>query len=121
MKFSKPTKVLCSVFMSVLMSNVPAVASASAQGAMIPTAAVVGEMDRAQALADLQSLVKQADIEKALMQSGISAEEASERLASLSESELRDFSNQVKEARAGGDILITVLVVVLIIFLIKRM
>jgi hypothetical protein len=55
-----------------------------------------------------------------LIQNGVAPEEASVRLASLSDQELRQLATQVQEARAGGDILVTILLVVLIVFLVKR-
>jgi hypothetical protein len=118
MKLSKPLQVSCSLLMSVLMTNAPAVAFANQ--AMISTSAVVAELDRSQAQENVQRYLNQPDVQKALIQSGVSPDEVSARLASLSETELRQLSGQVQEARAGGDILITVLLIVLIIYLVKR-
>lgn len=104
--------------MSLLMTDIPSLAFA--KGMMVPTSEVVHQIDRQQAEAKVRDLISREDVQKALRERGVSPEEASARLASLSESELRDLSHQVEYARAGGDILVTILIVVLIIFLIKR-
>jgi hypothetical protein len=87
---------------------------------MIPTTVVVAQLDRAQAQADVEDFLSREDVKKALIERGVSATEVSSRLATLSEKELRDLAGQMDQARAGGDILIAILIVVLIIFLIKR-
>jgi hypothetical protein len=109
---------LC-LLLASLMVSVPAYAVTN-QG-MIPTSVVVAEMDRAQAQQRIQDFVKRADVQKALIDRGVSPSEVSSRLASLSETELHQLAGQVEQARAGGDILIVILIVVLIIFLIKKM
>lgn len=100
------------------MSNLPAVAFADQ--AMISTSTVVAKMDRAQAEKDVQNFLNEENVRKALIERGVSPDEVSSRLASLSETELKQLSGQVQQARAGGDILIAILIIVLIIFLIKR-
>ena len=124
--FSRSFRVSCCLGLSVFMSDIPSMAFA--QHAMIPTSSVVRELERAQsqasassARADLQNLLNRDDVRKALEEKGLSRDEISARLASLSEREVRELSTQVQQARAGGDILIAILIVVLIIFLIKRM
>ncbi|MGE3975408.1 MAG: PA2779 family protein [Bdellovibrionales bacterium] len=87
---------------------------------MISATSVAEHLTRVQAQEKLDNFLKRTDVREQLMAYGLSAEEASKRMASLSELELRQLAGQVEEARAGGDILIAVLVVVLIIFLIKR-
>lgn len=119
MKFSRPFTVSCCIFMSTIMSDIPALAVASP--AMIATHVVVDKFDRARAQADVESFLSREDVKQALLERGVSADEVSSRLASLSETELRQLSGQIEQARAGGDILITILLIVLIIFLIKRL
>jgi hypothetical protein len=100
------------------MSNAPAVVLAD--HAMIPTSTVVENLSRAQAEQNVQTFLSQENVRKALLERGVSPDEVSSRLASLSETELRQLSGQVQQARAGGDILVAILIIVLIIFLIKR-
>lgn len=118
MLFSKPFKTIGSVAMCAFISNVPSVVIASP--GMIPTHVFAEEMTRTQALQNVQNYLNRTDVQQALIERGLSPEEASSRLASLSEAELRQLSGQIEQARAGGDILVTILIVVLIIFLIKR-
>jgi len=87
---------------------------------MISTSSAVDSFDEAQARTEIENLLQRKDIKKALEEKGVSAEEISSRLASLSHEELRQLSSHIRTAQAGGDILITILVIVLIIFLIKR-
>ena len=96
-------------------------AFAMTQAPMIATNAVIDQLDRAQAQAEIESLINREDVKRALIARGVSAEEVTSRLAALSEKEMRELAGQVDQARAGGDILITILVIVLIIFLIKRL
>ncbi|WP_413944383.1 PA2779 family protein [Bdellovibrio sp. HCB-162] len=116
--FSKPFKIAGAVSMSAFVSHVPQVALAAP--GMISTRNFVEQTTRAQDLQTVQDYLSRTDVQKALMDRGLSAEEASSRLASLSEAELKQLSDQIHKAQAGGDILVTILVIVLIIFLIKR-
>ena len=118
MKIPKFLRCLCALFMAALMSNIPAVAGADQQ--MIPTIQVMNELNRAQSEKKVEAFLRRADVQGELVKQGLSAQEASQRLASLSDFELAQLTRQMEEARYGGDILVTILVVVLIIFLIKR-
>lgn len=118
MKFSKSTKFFGALFMSFMMTPIPSVGWA--QQTMISTSAVAEKLNRQQAEQDIQDYLSREEVRKALIERGVAPEEVSSRLASLSETELRQLSGQVEMARAGGDILVTILIVVLIIFLIKR-
>ncbi len=132
MKISKISKNTSIALMTVLMSHVPNVVMAeemisSSNGmmstgtvVMMPTGMVLANITRAQAQKEVSDYLQKTEVREALMKHGVSADEASARLASLSEQELRQLSGQVQQARAGGDILFTVLIIVLIIFLIQR-
>lgn len=117
MKFSRTFITAVAISMSVLLSNIPATLMAQE---MIPTSVVVEEMARTQAQAKVASFLQSQDVRSELAKRGLSADEVSARLASLSASELRALSGQIDEARAGGNILYAILIVVLIIFLIQR-
>lgn len=123
MNFSKSTKLAGTFFMAFLISPIPNVALAEGimnhQG-MISTSTVLADVSRAEAEKEVRDYLQNSEVQAALIKQGLSADEASARLASLSEQEIRQLSGQVKEARAGGDILVAILIVVLIIFLIKR-
>ena len=107
-------------FLSLTISHLPNVAAAEVLPGLISTSQVVSDLNRQQAEQDVQELLSKDEVKTQLMKYGISSEEASQRVASLSDMELKNLQDQVIEARAGGDILLTILVVVLIIFLIKR-
>ncbi|MGZ3774774.1 MAG: PA2779 family protein [Pseudobdellovibrionaceae bacterium] len=118
MLFSKSFKVAGSVFMSTILTNAPTVVMAEAQ--MIPTHIVAAEFDRSESIKNVHDFLNRDDVQKLLMERGLSKEEAYSRVASLSESELKQLNGQIAQAKAGGDILVAVLIIVLIIFLIKR-
>lgn len=118
MSLPKPLKVILCFLISLHLSNIPSTAVAS--DLMISTTEAIGELDRAQAEKNVKEYLSRTEVQNALLELGVPAEEVTSRVASLSESELRELSTQVDEARAGGDILVTVLLVVLIIFLVKR-
>lgn len=118
MKLSKRTKFYCSILMSAWLTNLPA--HAVAEMSMIPTSVIAAEMSRAEASDKVMSLLEQQNVREQLVQNGVSPQEAESRIASLSDQELRQLAGQIEQARAGGDILVTVLLVVLIIFLVKR-
>lgn len=118
MRFSRTAKFSISVFMGLFMSDLPALAVAN--HAMTSARTLVAEMERDQMEHNLRDFLSRNDVKKALQDRGVSAEEASSRLASLSAAELKQLNSQVQRAQAGGDILVTILLIVLIIFLIKR-
>lgn len=119
MNWNRSLKTFCALLMAVLISHIPQVAAAEQH--MISTNSVLAALDREETQNKIQKLLDKQDIQKALIERGVSAEEASYRLATLSNLELYQLSTQLEKAQAGGDILITILVVVLIIFLIQRM
>jgi hypothetical protein len=110
---------LIAVFMAFMMSNVPHIAAAESK--LAATTELVSELTRTQAEDQVESYLQMAEVRKGLEARGISPDEVSKRLASLSDFELKQLADQMDQARYGGDILIAILVVVLIIFLIKRM
>lgn len=117
MRISKFSKSFLAVLMSVLMTHLPNVVLAEE---MIATNVVVNELSRAEAEANVQKYLDRDDVQIALEKQGLSVDEISKKMASLSDYELNQLSKQMDEARYGGDILLTILVVVLIVFLIKR-
>lgn len=126
MAISKLNRILICAVMSFLISPIPSVAfavsvdSVAPKQGMISTNIVLNELSRAEAEQEVRSYLQTSEVKTELLKRGLSADEITARLAALSEQEIRDLSGQVQQARAGGDILITILVVVLIIFIIKR-
>jgi hypothetical protein len=94
-----------------------------AQAGMISTSEALTQMDRAQGERTVSEFLGRSDVKEQLVKLGVSPEEAGRRLASLSDAEVKKLSTDIDHATAGGDvtgILVVVLLVVLIIYLIKR-
>lgn len=105
--------------MALIFSSMPQLVLAeSAQTFnMISTSDVVSEMTLN---SEVEELLNNSEVQKQLVANGLTQEEATKRLAALSPAEMNQLSLQIQEARAGGDILFTILIVVLIIFLVQR-
>lgn len=96
---------------------------AHAATGMISTSEVVTQMTRAESQARVAEVLNRGDIQQELVKMGISPEEANRRIAGLSDAEARNLASDLEEAQAGGSIggiLVLVLLVVLIIYLVKR-
>lgn len=108
--------------LSLLISNVPSVVMAETEvsSQLIPTHQVVHNLSRTETIDAVNEYLERQDVQEELIKRGLNPDEISERLASLSEQEMKQLSSQVAEARAGGNILVTIVLVLLIIFLIKR-
>lgn len=128
MKLSALTKVFTIATMTILMSHVPDVVLANTiiqkktqmSGQMITAASVLADITRENAQKDVENYISKTDVQAELMKHGLTADEVNSRLASLSDQEMRQLAGQIQQARAGGDVLVTILVVILIIFLIQR-
>lgn len=110
--------------MALLMTNLMAVTAAVVNDEMIPTATVVEELDRAEREARVRDFVNSEEARTQLVALGVTPQELTGRLASLSDSELQQMTSQIEMARYGGDgvvaLLVVVVLVLLIIFLAKR-
>lgn len=116
-------RVYIAVFMAAIMTNIPYLAWAEAAPSMIPTSVVVEQMGAAEARAKVQSFLNREDFKSELIKRGVQPEEVNARIAALSEQELKQLATQMDKAQYGGDlggILIIVVLVLLIIFLAKR-
>lgn len=111
------------IVMAVLLTNVHVAAAETTQGQMIPTVNIVEEMSRAESVKNINEIISRDDVQAELAKVGLSKDEVTKRLATLSDSEIRDLTQQLDQARYGGSvggILIVVVLVLLIIFLAKR-
>ena len=119
-----PKRAALRFLMAFVMSNVPNVLMADtitgSKAEMISASQVLEEITRTQAERNIRDYLEKTAIQNELLKNGISSDEAIARLSILSEQEIRQLSGQVNEARAGGDILIAILLVVLIIYFAKR-
>lgn len=95
----------------------------TAQAGMIGTNILVENMTRAETQQKVVDFIERNDVKNQMILFGVNAEEASQRVMQLSDSELRRISGEIDNSMAGGDlggVLVIVLVVVLILFLVKR-
>lgn len=108
--------------LSLSLSHLPQVVFAETIQAhkMISTFEVLEKFDRKIAQGKVAAYLNQQQIEQKLTDQGISVAEAKARISSLSDIELQNLSQQIDKAEYGGDILVTILLVVLIIYLVKR-
>ncbi len=116
-------KVWLVVILSLTMSHFPEVALGAVAEQMISTTELVDSLTRTQVEAKIQSYLDREDMKNELKRLGISPSEVTQRMASLSLSELNQLRTQIDQARYGGEvfgILTLVLIVLLIIYLAKR-
>lgn len=126
--FSMRVKSRCRFFtiavLSLTLSHIPNIVFAETIQAqkkmMISTSEVLENFDRKLAQEKVANYLNKNDVELKLVAQGISVAEAKARVMSLSDQELQNLSEQVDKAQYGGDILVTVLLIVLIIYLVKR-
>lgn len=123
MKFSSR---MIAIAMSVLMTNIPYLAWADAlenKQDMIATSQVVEQMNRRETEQKVQEFLSRGEVRSEFIKRGVSPDEISARIASLTDQELNRLSQQMDQARFGGDvvgILVVVVLVLLIIYLAKR-
>jgi hypothetical protein len=95
----------------------------SAHAGMITTNQVVDNMMRTQDHQKVVNFMGRQEVQDQMVKLGVTPEEATKRLAGLSDAELRKVASDIDQSTAGGDlggILVIVLIVVLIIYLVKR-
>lgn len=126
MKIPKVLRFYCCILSSVLMVNLPHFAYAqpnvSGDGIfqMIPTEVVISSLNQAQVQAQMENFLSRAEVIDYLNEQGLNKEEVLRRTSALSELELKQLMSEVDQARAGGDVLMTILIVILIVFLARR-
>lgn len=116
-------KSFIAIAMAFLISPLPqalAVTQLEARPQMISTVEVIRRLETKVERDEISALLLRDQVQYALQVNGVSSEEASKRIATLSDTEVKRLSEQIKEARAGGDILTTIVLVLLIIFLVQR-
>jgi predicted PurR-regulated permease PerM len=67
----------------------------------------------------LQSLIAQGDVQHKLIEYGVSAEQASDRVAALTDTELQHLSRYMDDEPAGGAGIELILIIVLLILLLR--
>jgi len=110
------TLALCAVLSLGLLES-PFSRQAYALG-MISTSDAVSTLSREQDQAKIGAFLERQDVRDGLVRFGVNPEEASQRIASLSDAEVRALAGQIEDAPAGGEIVIISLTSILLIVLI---
>jgi hypothetical protein len=109
----KPVGVFLAIFMFILSGPYQ-----SAMAAMIGTEVVI-DADRAQSAREyLNGFLAREDVRNALISQGIDPQEAKIRIDSLTDKEAQLVADQLEQLPAGGDFLVTFLVVIFLVFVI---
>jgi hypothetical protein len=91
---------------------------------MIATQTVVTELNRVDNQQTINRFLERDEVKSQLAKAGVSTEEASMRLAALSDFEVKNLASQIEANHVGGDVLVislgTVLLVIIILLLLKR-
>jgi len=110
---------------SVLTFGLTEGAHAVQAGGMITTSQVVSDMSRSADQEKVNAFMSRKDVQDQLVRFGVEPAEASQRLASLSDAELRKMAGAIDRAPAGGEVVIisltTILLVVLILILLGKL
>lgn len=102
----------------LLLLLVGGFASQSAVAGIVGTDTILsGQAGMAEERAQLEALLDREDVQDRLVEYGVSPEEATERVAALSNEEVQQLVQDIDTLPAGGDVL-TILLVVLLLILI---
>ena len=109
----KPTGIFLAVFMFILSGPYQ-----SAMAAMIGTEVAIDAGQAQNAREYLNGFLAREDVRNALISQGIDPQEAKNRLAGLTDEEAQRVADQLEQLPAGGDFLVTLLVIVFLVFVI---
>ncbi len=101
--------------LSVLLVLMPVM---SAQAAILDTDTLITTTRSQQSITGLQQLLGREDAQQQLLALGVSPDQVSERVASLSDSELARINQGIDTLNAGGDSVLGILLVIFIVFVI---
>lgn len=91
-------------------------------GSMITTETAL-EMSRGHSEKKVSNFIERQDVQKQMIKFGVNPQEASRRLAGLSDAEVKKIAGEIDKSTVGGDIggiLVLVLVILMIIYFAKR-
>ncbi len=95
----------------------------NAHAGMIATGDVVAEIHQGPAHRSVGAFMARPDVQKELIRLGLDPAEADRRIAALSDEEAQDLARQIEQSHAGGSVagvLVIVVLVLLVIYLAKR-
>jgi len=111
-KRSLLTLLLCSaLFASSIQS--------AAYGAVISTQDLISVIDREATIAQIDAVLARAEVRDQLERLGVDAEQAAERVASLTDQELRLLADNLESLPAGGNALGVIGVVFLVLLILE--
>lgn len=117
-------RALICIVLATFLSGIPhAAAIEITNSEIIPTAVVIDELSRRRNSLQIEEFLERADVRVQLGELGLTREEINAKLATLSDTEIRQLAGEIKEARFGGELtglLVVVVLILLIIFLAKR-
>ncbi len=101
------------------LSNLPL-----AHAGMITTQTVVSDLNRVENQQTINQFLERDEVKSQLAKAGVSSEEASMRLAALSDFEVKNLASQIEANHAGGEVIViglgTILLIIIILILLKR-
>ena len=109
----KPVGIFLAVFIFILSGPYQ-----SAMAAMIGTEVAIDAGQAQNAREYLNGFLAREDVRNALISQGIDPQEAKNRIAILTDEEARRVADQLEQLPAGGDFLVTLLVIVFLVFVI---
>jgi hypothetical protein len=94
------------------------VTAQSSTAAMVSTARVIGAVGQADARAKVHAFVARADVQEVMTRWGVSPEEASARVASLTDEEAIELAARIDALPAGGHVVGIIVGAILFVFLV---
>ncbi len=114
-------RLVLALMISFTLTEIPIMRAQA--GTLISTHQAVENFNRSHGEQNIRDFLQRGDVQEKLVALGFSPEDASRKISSLSDKEVKQLNSDIQDATLGGDvggILIVVLLVVLIIYLIKR-
>ena len=98
--------------------------SLNANAGMISTVEAVSELTGVQNREKVAKFFQRQEVQKELVKFGVNSQEASIRLASLTDTEIQKMAGQIDQSPAGSDVVVislsTILLIILILLLIRH-
>jgi hypothetical protein len=117
------SKMLLVLMISFSLVELPIMKSSVAHAGMISTTEAVAHLSRTQGEKSVSEFLGRSDVKDQLIKLGVTPAEATLRLASLTDSEVKSLAHDINEASAGssiGGVLVLVLIILLVIYFAKR-
>ncbi|HMA12334.1 MAG TPA: PA2779 family protein, partial [Steroidobacteraceae bacterium] len=90
----------------------------AAQAGIVSTGAIVSA-ERDADITSIRTQLQRADVQAQMQKMGVDAASVDARLATLSDSELRDLADQMQKAPAGGDVLVLIGAVFVVLLILE--